>query len=133
MSQLTNTSTIQLKRGLSAALTEVNLVLSSGEPCVELDTGKIKIGDGTTAWVNLPYVSGFTGATGVAGVTGVTGATGPAGVTGPVGETGVTGATGPAGVTGVAGVAGGAGVTGATGPVGATGVAGGYRNIILFG
>jgi hypothetical protein len=87
VAQLTNTSTIQLKRGLSAALTAVNPVLSAGEPCVELDTGKIKVGDGTTAWNSLPYSAGgsggggvgVTGATGVSGVTGATGATGPAG------------------------------------------------------
>jgi hypothetical protein len=105
VSQLTNTSTIQLKRGLSAALTEVNLVLSSGEPCVELDTGKIKIGDGTTAWVNLPYVSGFTGATGVAGATGPVGQTGATGVQGVQGVTGATGVQGVQGVTGPAGSA----------------------------
>ncbi|KGQ19941.1 PE-PGRS family protein [Lysobacter dokdonensis DS-58] len=34
-----------------------NEVLKAREQCVETDTGKIKIGDGTTAWNDLPYVA----------------------------------------------------------------------------
>ena len=46
---------IQLKRGTSEALTAVNEVLLAGEMCIETDTGKYKIGDGTTAWNSLEY------------------------------------------------------------------------------
>jgi hypothetical protein len=52
--------TIQLKGGTAAALTAVNPVLSARELCVETDTGKGKIGDGTTTWSNLDYA--FAGA-----------------------------------------------------------------------
>jgi hypothetical protein len=54
----TTTTKIQFKRGTAAALTAANILLSAGEPCVELDTGKIKVGDGATAWNNLPYSAG---------------------------------------------------------------------------
>ena len=33
-------------------------VLSKGEPGYELDTGKIKIGDGHTPWAELDYIKG---------------------------------------------------------------------------
>jgi hypothetical protein len=46
---------IKLKRGSAANLTAVNPVLSAGEPAYEIDTGKFKIGNGTTAWNSLPY------------------------------------------------------------------------------
>lgn len=48
-------NTIQIKRGTAAALTSANPTLSAGEPCIETDTGKFKIGDGATAWASLPY------------------------------------------------------------------------------
>ena len=31
-------------------------VLAAGEPGYETDTHKLKIGDGVTAWCNLPYI-----------------------------------------------------------------------------
>ena len=46
---------IQLKRGTALNLSAVNPVLAAGEPCWESDTNKFKIGDGTTAWADLPY------------------------------------------------------------------------------
>ena len=46
---------LQNKRGTAAALTATNPVLAFGELAFESDTGKSKIGDGTTAWVSLPY------------------------------------------------------------------------------
>lgn len=39
----------------AATLTTQNPTLLSGEIVKESDTGKIKIGDGSTAWSNLPY------------------------------------------------------------------------------
>ena len=46
---------IQFRRGTSEALTAVNEVLLAGEMCLETNTGKYKIGDGSTAWNNLAY------------------------------------------------------------------------------
>jgi|SRR5665647_1867851 len=46
---------IQIRRGTAAAWTSANPILSSGECGFETDTGKLKIGDGTTAWATLLY------------------------------------------------------------------------------
>jgi hypothetical protein len=46
---------IQLRRDTAANWTTANTVLANGEPGVELDTQKMKIGDGTTAWTSLGY------------------------------------------------------------------------------
>lgn len=48
--------TIQLKRGKSADWISKNILLNPGEPGFELDTGKLKIGNGQTLWNDLPYV-----------------------------------------------------------------------------
>lgn len=55
-------SSIQFKRGLKenliAKLTATALgVLKDGEPCWELDTNKIKIGDGKSDYADLPYLT----------------------------------------------------------------------------
>lgn len=47
--------TLQHKRGTAAILTANNPVLPAGEICIETDTGRIKIGDGSTAWASLGY------------------------------------------------------------------------------
>lgn len=49
-------TTIRLRRGTAAAWTAANPVLASGEPGVETDTGRQKVGDGVTAWNDLDYV-----------------------------------------------------------------------------
>jgi hypothetical protein len=49
------TKTIQIKRGLAANWASTNPVLAAGEWGLESDTGKTKLGDGTTAWNSLPY------------------------------------------------------------------------------
>lgn len=46
---------IQLRRDTAANWTTNNPTPASGEPCFETDTGKFKIGDGVTAYNNLPY------------------------------------------------------------------------------
>ena len=46
---------INMRKGTAAAWTSANPVLSAGEPGFETDTKKLKLGDGTTAWNNLPY------------------------------------------------------------------------------
>lgn len=53
---------IQMLRGTKSAITAENPVLLAGQPCVELDTGQMKVGNGTTAYNSLPYVGGSTGA-----------------------------------------------------------------------
>ena len=49
---------IQLLRGDANKIKAKNPVLEAGQPCVELDTGQMKVGDGTTAYNSLPYVGG---------------------------------------------------------------------------
>jgi len=46
---------ILLRRDTSANWQSVNPILGQGELGVELDTGKAKLGDGTTAWNDLAY------------------------------------------------------------------------------
>lgn len=46
---------IKLRRGDAATWVSVNPVLDAGEPGWESDTGLYKTGNGTTAWVDLPY------------------------------------------------------------------------------
>lgn len=60
--------TIQLRRDTAANWTSANPVLASGQPGVETDTIKIKIGDGATAWNALGYLSAS-----VASIVGITG------------------------------------------------------------
>ena len=48
-------TTFQLKRGTAARWKELNPVLRQGEPGFEYDTGKLKIGDGLTAYNDLKY------------------------------------------------------------------------------
>ena len=47
---------IKFKRGQSASWVSQNPVLQPGEPGYEMDTGRLKIGNGTDAWLDLPYV-----------------------------------------------------------------------------
>ena len=49
---------IQFRQGPAADWVASNPVLTSGEPGVELDTLKFKIGDGTRTWQQLPYAGG---------------------------------------------------------------------------
>lgn len=46
---------IQLRRGTASQWTTGNPTLAAGELGVETDTGKVKLGDGTTAWTSLAY------------------------------------------------------------------------------
>jgi hypothetical protein len=47
---------IQVRRGTASQWTSTNPTLASGEWGFETDTGKVKIGDGTTAWTSLAYI-----------------------------------------------------------------------------
>lgn len=49
-------TTFQLRRGQSSVWTRNNPLLAAGEPGYELDTHKIKIGDGSNYWNDLPYI-----------------------------------------------------------------------------
>lgn len=49
------TTRIRFRRDTSATWTSINPVLLDAEPGYELDTGKIKLGDGVTAWNDLEY------------------------------------------------------------------------------
>lgn len=114
-------ATIKFRRGLAAVLSEKNPILKEGEPCVEMDTGKLKIGNGILPWNQLGYLSGegapgspgmsayelavqqgYTGTlsqwlTSLHGAAGSPGPQGEPGLTGPKGDTGAAGAsyTGP--------------------------------------
>ena len=48
-------TTIQLRRASASAWAAANPVLELGEAGVETDTYKIKVGDGTSLWDDLPY------------------------------------------------------------------------------
>jgi hypothetical protein len=47
----------QLRRHLAAEWTALDEILLKGEPGFETDTGKLKIGDGSSRWSALSYVS----------------------------------------------------------------------------
>lgn len=49
---------IQLRHDTAENWTTANPTLLAGEAGVETDTGKMKVGDGSTAWTDLTYVSG---------------------------------------------------------------------------
>ena len=49
---------IQLRRGTASQWTSANPILAAGEMGFETDTGKAKIGDGSTAWNSLSYSIG---------------------------------------------------------------------------
>lgn len=68
---------IQIRRGTAAQWTSANPTLASGEFGYETDTGKAKIGNGSTAWTSLSYA--ITGAAGT--VTSITAGTGLSGGT----------------------------------------------------
>ena len=52
------TTRIKLRRDTAANWTTEDPILAEGEPGLETDTGRIKYGDGTTAWVSLDYAAG---------------------------------------------------------------------------
>jgi hypothetical protein len=65
---------IQLRRGTAAQWTSTNPTLAAGEQGYETDTGKMKVGNGSTAWASLAYlgagtVTSITAGTGLSGGT----------------------------------------------------------------
>jgi hypothetical protein len=81
----------QLRRGSAAEWTAADPVLAMGEPGLEIDTARFKLGDGVTAWSGLTYASGAPGPTGPMGPAGPAGVMGPTGTTGPAGAMGEQG------------------------------------------
>lgn len=67
---------LKLRHGSAAYWTAANPVLMEGELAYESDTHQIKIGDGTTAYADLPY-GGIQGPEGPQGVAGLQGPQGP--------------------------------------------------------
>lgn len=53
--QTLKVKTLYLRNDTAATWVEKNPVLAKGEPGVEVDTGKFKLGDGVTSWVGLRY------------------------------------------------------------------------------
>jgi hypothetical protein len=63
---------IQVRRGTASQWTSTNPTLAAGEWGFETDTGKVKIGNGSTAWNSLGYqgagdIEGVTAGTGLSG------------------------------------------------------------------
>ena len=57
MSSLITEAIVRASRGTAAAWTSADTVLEAGEWGYETDTGKAKIGDGSTAWTSLGYAA----------------------------------------------------------------------------
>jgi hypothetical protein len=47
--------TLMLRRDYTGSWEAENPVLAPGEPGYEINTGSLKIGDGYTSWIDLPY------------------------------------------------------------------------------
>jgi len=63
---------ILIRRDTAANWTSANPTLASGELGGETDTGKLKLGNGSTAWNSLAYLGGVTSVNGETGtVTGL--------------------------------------------------------------
>lgn len=73
---------LQLRRDTAANWTSANPTLAAGEVGYETDTGKLKIGDGATAWSGLAYFSGAGG-----GITTLASPGSTIGITNPTGPT----------------------------------------------
>ena len=63
MSQQIINTIFKFKRAEAAVWTSKNPVLERGEPGFEIDTGKLKIGNGTSDWNSLNYIGGSDDAT----------------------------------------------------------------------
>ena len=123
---------VQIRRGTTTQWAQSTKILKVGELGIDTTLNRLKIGNGTSLWTNLPFIIGDTGAAstvpGPKGDTGNTGPAGPAGaastVAGPQGLKGDTGLTGLTGAAGATGAQGPQGLTGLTGAAGATGAQG---------
>ena len=111
---MTVKSTIKHRRGTTAQWESRNPILKDAEFGVDLDTGKFKVGNGVSRWLDLPYfvneedleelegIPGPQGAPGPQGIQGEAGTEGPRGLqgdTGPEGPQGTQGSTGTPGTS----------------------------------
>jgi len=94
---------IQLRRDTELNWFNVNPILAQGELGIELETARIKIGDGVTFWRELEYSIGFSGISGYSGVSGYSGEEGVRGYSGDIGESGHSGESGYSGYSGYSG------------------------------
>jgi len=132
---------VQIRRGTTSQWAQSTKILRVGELGIDTTLNRLKIGNGTSLWANLPFIIGDRGADstvpGPKGDTGDQGPVGPAGAAstvpgpqGPAGPQGLqglkgdTGLTGPKGDTGLTGAAGAQGIQGLTGPQGLRGETG---------
>ena len=107
---------IVLRQDTASNWAKNNPLLLSGEFGLESDTDKLKLGDGTKKWEDLPYWT--PGPTGPAGSSGTSGTSG---ISGTSGTSGTNGSSGTSGISGTSGTSGVSGATGATGPSGIDG------------
>lgn len=125
------TSRIQIRRGTATEWTSANPVLALGEMGYETNTQKLKIGNNTTAWNDLPYLNlggsgggsqGIQGIQGTAanvqGIQGIQGIQGPPGSGGGASTQGLQGNQGFQGILGNEGAQGIQGFDGQQGPPG---------------
>lgn len=82
---------VQHRRKSASAWRSSSEILLAGELGVESDTGKVKVGDGTSRYSSLQYLTGPKGEQGDTGPRGVPGPQGPRGNGGPPGPRGATG------------------------------------------
>lgn len=114
---------VQIRRGTTTQWSQSTKVLKVGELGIDTTLNRLKIGNGTSLWANLPFIIGDTGpASTVPGPKGDTGDIGPAGPAGAAST--VPGPQGPAGSQGPQGLKGDTGLTGPKGDTGSTGAAG---------
>lgn len=109
-------TTIRHRRDKAEKWTKVNPVLDASEIGYELDTGKFKLGDGTSRWTELTYfiAGGNLGIPGEQGAPGIPGAQGSPGIRGLSGVQGVSGIQGASGAQGSPGIQGPKGLDGLT-------------------
>ena len=112
---------MQQKRMSASQWATSSLILLDGELGIESDTGFVKVGNGTSRFSELQYLTGPRGERGERGPQGIPGLQGPRGETGPQGLQGIQGQKGETGERGPAGERGPIGPQGATGPQGRQG------------
>ena len=94
---------MQQKRMSASQWATSSLILLDGELGIESDTGFVKVGNGTSRFSELQYLTGPRGEQGQQGIPGPQGPTGPQGRQGERGPAGANGSTGPQGPAGIAG------------------------------
>ena len=94
---------MQQKRMSASQWATSSLILLDGELGIESDTGFVKVGNGTSRYSELQYLTGPRGERGERGPQGIPGLQGPRGETGPQGLQGIQGQKGETGERGPAG------------------------------